>query len=297
MIFGKKKQVLCWRLLAETNIGYSHVKKDIVNQDAVGFLPNKDKSRFYVVAVADGHGAKECIRSDIGSKIAIRIATKFGLKNVKSNRSLQGLLSKKRKRDLFVRTLVNLWKKATSNHLKQNPLTSSELELLAQLDDSKKNAVINNQLMYYGTTLLIALVRDDDLVLFQIGDGDICFVSSDDSVSIPIVPTGKLIANETTSICMKKSESLFHAHSLSKSSINMIVLSSDGYSNSFACKEDFFKVGKDLYDMLLNHGIEKIKKQLPQWLEETSRTGSGDDISIALLIRDNILKTCEINER
>jgi hypothetical protein len=64
-----------------------------------------------------------------------------------------------------------------------------------------------------------------------------------------------------------------------------VLLSTDGYANSFASPDAFLKVGRDYLDMLRTEGAEEVAKNLPAWLEETSQNGSGDDITVGIIYR------------
>ena len=64
-----------------------------------------------------------------------------------------------------------------------------------------------------------------------------------------------------------------------------IMLSSDGYANCFGNDHGFFKVGSDLLAYAQERGTAFIAGQLPDWLRESSREGSGDDITVALAVR------------
>ena len=287
-IFGKKSYTGCWQTIVESNIGHSHIQKNIPNQDAVCFFPNKDNSRFYVIALADGHGAAECIRSDTGSKLAVKIATKIGSSYVKNSIKMKNLMNQEKKLNTLIKSIVMQWKKAATIHLKRNPLDLNEQKLLDKIDLKKKDKIKNNNLVYYGSTLLMALVRDNNLVLLQIGDGDICLVNSDNSVSMAFSHPKEFIANETHSLCMKRSETLFQSNSFFTDCLNLIILSSDGYSNSFSTRDDFLQVGNDIHEMILKHCVASLKVHLPDWLNETSKMGSGDDITVAILYKKNI---------
>jgi hypothetical protein len=56
-----------------------------------------------------------------------------------------------------------------------------------------------------------------------------------------------------------------------------------GYANSFE-DADFLKTGSDYLDLIRTHGIEHVNGHLEQWLSETTAKGSGDDITVGILI-------------
>jgi hypothetical protein len=60
------------------------------------------------------------------------------------------------------------------------------------------------------------------------------------------------------------------------------MLSTDGCSNSFSDENAFLKVATDLESMVRTSGWPELETQLPIWLEEITRTGSGDDITIVI---------------
>ena len=73
-----------------------------------------------------------------------------------------------------------------------------------------------------------------------------------------------------------------------------ILLSTDGYVNSFSDSAGFFKVGSDLLDMLRADGFDPVNAGLKGWLEEATRSGSGDDCTVALLCRMDALREVEV---
>lgn len=54
-------------------IGYSHIQRKSVCEDASASFASPD-GRYYICAVADGHGDKRCFRSSFGSSAAVRAA-------------------------------------------------------------------------------------------------------------------------------------------------------------------------------------------------------------------------------
>ncbi|HVG20881.1 MAG TPA: protein phosphatase 2C domain-containing protein, partial [Blastocatellia bacterium] len=71
----------------------------------------------------------------------------------------------------------------------------------------------------------------------------------------------------------------------------LILLSTDGYANSFVSEEAFLKVGKDLLEMARADGLEKVNANLEAWLSEASEGGSGDDVTLAVICRADALSS------
>ena len=63
----------------------------------------------------------------------------------------------------------------------------------------------------------------------------------------------------------------------------LIIVSTDGYAKSYASDAGFEEVGRDLLKMIQVRGFASVEKNLEGWLHETTREGSGDDISVGLL--------------
>ena len=68
------------------------------------------------------------------------------------------------------------------------------------------------------------------------------------------------------------------------------MLATDGYANSFAEDADFEQVAKDLYAAIQQDGPSAVAGHLPDWLEATSKGGSGDDISVVIATNKNRLE-------
>ena len=69
----------------------------------------------------------------------------------------------------------------------------------------------------------------------------------------------------------------------------LVLVSTDGYVNSFSDEAGFLKVGSDLLEMLRGDGFDAVNAQLSGWLEEATRIGSGDDTTVAIICRMNAL--------
>src|SRR5208282_1676163 len=65
----------------------------------------------------------------------------------------------------------------------------------------------------------------------------------------------------------------------------LILLSTDGYANSFRTDADFLKVGSDILATMRDEGPDYVKSNLESWLLEASQAGSGDDVTVGLVYR------------
>ncbi len=143
----------------------------------------------------------------------------------------------------------------------------------------------DDPLRAYGATLLAALITPRYLLLLQLGDGDIFIVDSAGRVGRPPLPNDpRLIANQTTSLCgataWQDVRSYFQP--LTARPPALVMLATDGYSNSFADENGFYSAAADLLEAIRTQGSHQTRIQLPGWLRATSKAGSGDDISVGL---------------
>ncbi len=276
-MFIKNKQ---WMNTYETVIGKTHMKLEIPNQDAV--LSEIIDDNIMLSVVADGHGSSKCTRSHLGAKFAVESAIET-FKSIKGDLIKDDTLNTKVLGRYYTKRLIKNWRQKIDADLEHSPIVLEDLNLSSkELKSIKKNPYIS-----YGTTLIMVLFIKEFIVCYQLGDGDILFVSKSNKVSKPIKRDKRHIANDTSSLCLNKPEKEFKIkvfRDINKL-LQMIILSTDGYSNSFSSEEGFFKVGSDIYDMIKDDGFNIIDENLKEWLEETSYQGSGDDTSVSIITR------------
>ena len=123
------------------------------------------------------------------------------------------------------------------------------------------------------------------------------FVSKAQNVTIPIKRDVRHIGNDTLSLCLKNAAKEFKIKLFRdlNHGLSTIVMSTDGYSNSFSSEKDFLKVGTDLAEMIYADGMGVIEENLKDWIEDTSNQGSGDDTTVSVLSRINNEETREVS--
>jgi len=109
---------------------------------------------------------------------------------------------------------------------------------------------------------------------------------SDTGETVPVFEHDpELLGGATTSLC--SDDALDHVQigfwNRPDTLPALVMLSTDGYSNSFPDAPSFYKVASDIWEMIVDGNWEKVKPTLPVWLTDTSRRGSGDDITIGLI--------------
>ncbi|PTY03388.1 hypothetical protein DB346_05770 [Verrucomicrobia bacterium LW23] len=143
----------------------------------------------------------------------------------------------------------------------------------------------------YGSTILATVVTERWVFISQLGDGDILLVDNDGKVTRPLPQDKKLFANETTSLCCPDADSEFRLKVLPVEHFSpaLILLSTDGYANSFQSDEGFLQVGSDIWNIICECGFDVITRDIESWLRDASREGSGDDISVGILCRADLI--------
>jgi serine/threonine protein phosphatase PrpC len=267
-----------WRVIARSEQGASHIRNNLPNQDALQPFVLPDGKPPVVLAVADGHGSPKSFRSDIGARYAAESAVSLCSEFLRSIGDASPSAIKNSAEQQLPRQIIETWKQRVAQHFKENPFSQAELNLLAQ----------ERYLMAYGSTLLMAAISDTFLLYFQLGDGEMLVVSdATGEVSRPIPRDEALIANETTSLCMDNPlpEFRFRFQYFPESPPGIVLLSTDGYPNSFRSQDDFLKVGTDLLKILRTEGGDAVERDLSGWLREASSGGSGDDVTLGIMYR------------
>jgi len=277
-----------WMNSFETITGKTHLKIEMPNQDAV--MSEVIEEDFLISAVADGHGSKKCTRSHLGALYAVEAAIEVA-KNIKDDFIKDNVINTKSIGKHYTKKVISLWRKKIDEHLEKEPM---EFDILEGLSSKEIKSIKKNPYVSYGSTLLIVILIKDFIVCYQLGDGDILFVSKSNKVTKPIKRDNRHIANDTSSLCLNRPEKEFKIKVFRDLNhvLQMILLSTDGYSNSFSSETGFFKVGSDLIEMISEDGFSVIDENLKEWIEETSNHGSGDDTSVSILTRIN--KTDEL---
>lgn len=272
-----------WRVFGESALGAAHAAQHLPNQDAFGFLPRDGFGSPVIVAVADGHGSTRSFRSDVGALIAVNTAIRCLWSRIKD--TARSPFEESEREDI-ARAITERWRQKIAREVRKHPFTETELTKLSGAAGRRSSRTVQmDPTIAYGTTLLCVAVTSDRLVFFQLGDGDILTVTKYGGVE-RVLPVDELIwADQTTSMAMPDAwrhvRMAVRLHEPDDPAL--VLLSTDGYASSFATDEAFFQVGSDLYHMLRESTVDEIRRDLRGWLDETSRLGAGDDITLGVL--------------
>jgi serine/threonine protein phosphatase PrpC len=276
-----------WRVIGASVQGAAHLRSGQPNQDALRWWPRTGGGPPLVLTVADGHGGRRYVRSHIGARYAVRTVEHLLARDLLSllppaDDSLDFSSLKRTCEEWLPKVLVRRWRQQVERHASRYPLTDAERLLF---DGEQKEPPLVEA---YGATVMAVLCAATFHLYLQLGDGDILTVTDEGAVFRPPLPVDeRLIGNETTSLCSSEGwrNVRFYFQPLVGAPPAMLLLATDGYANSFVDGAAFEQVGADLLHMIRSEGAAAVEQQLPGWLEQTSTSGSGDDITIALAIR------------
>ncbi|MGD0534660.1 MAG: PP2C family serine/threonine-protein phosphatase [Methanoregula sp.] len=283
-----------WIIIGNSVEGASHTRSGKPNQDRIKFHNNSSAKFPIIVAVSDGHGGKPYFRSGTGAQLAVESAIEIGkcLTEVSYDR-----IKDKKNIDWICRDIVKKWLEKANQDLLINPFTEEEMSLLnvkKELGTKRPVGSNNNDsIVAYGTTLIAAFILDSYILFLQLGDGDVMIASNTGIISKPVPKDSRLLGVETTSLCLPESWTDFRFCNIPINDTSfpppLIIISTDGYGNSYSSENEFEKIGADLLEIICEHpegiraGIELIESNLEDWLNVASEKGSGDDITVGII--------------
>lgn len=281
-----------WRTICGSVRGATHIRNGKPNQDSIKCRIS-ERGEYGIMAVADGHGSGKCFRSDLGSKLAVDTAIELLEKIVQQSKGANHSFIKDLIESKLPGTLVSQWKKRVDEDYRTrgfSDLSRGKDSLSFEAGFAESEIAPAEIHVAYGTTLLASVVTSRYIAGIQIGDGEILVVSEDGSVERPIPKDERLFANETTSLCSEHAiaDFRFFFERLSGITPALLLLTTDGYANSFKDEAGFLKVGTDILNMIKVEGPKYVEENLENWLDEASKRGSGDDITLGILYRQEI---------
>jgi serine/threonine protein phosphatase PrpC len=283
-----------WRIIGETIAGASHLRVGRLNQDAILQVRESGVYAPIVLSLSDGHGSNKCFRSHCGSRFAVTIGAQLMRELIDEKR--EGYNATKIEnavKEIFPLEFVRRWQEVVQADLNGNPFTKEELNQLESIEDLRARELVEaHPTLAYGATTLTVAVTSSFVIYAQLGDGEIILVLETGEVSKPLPEDDRLLANETTSLCTDTAADDFRTayHPFTQSLPALIVMTTDGYANSFVDEAGFLKVGNDLLTMLRADGFDTVNRSVKGWLEEATRLGSGDDCTLGIICRMDALK-------
>ena len=263
-----------WAVGGRSVMGASHVDFRIPNQDAIAWGPREGRGPAVVLAAADGHGASVHFRSGVGAHIAVDVATKVLAEEITDPAWMAAtdasrLLAIKRR-------IVAGWREQVLADVATRPLERSA-------------GRASDPFLPYGTTLVAAAVAGQAIVLLQIGDGDLLLGMADGTMVRPLPSDEGLVGEQTYSLCQPDAEARMRARifAASDGDCDFIMLSTDGLSKSLRDESAFRELASFWRKTVAAEGLIPVTDRLDQWLSDASRKGSGDDITLGFIARQD----------
>jgi serine/threonine protein phosphatase PrpC len=281
-----------WRMIGETVRGATHRRSGTPNQDAILLVRESSVGLPLILSVSDGHGSDKCFRSDRGSRFAVAVGAELMREIFGNGRAAEAPLPDAKTGEALAAEFARRWNAAVDADLAREPLKAEELDRLEAKDGARARKMVEaNRRLAYGATTLTVGLTDSFAAYLQLGDGEIITVSETGEVARPLPEDARLLANETTSLCSDAAarDFRFACLPLTDPPPALILVTTDGYANSFADDAGFLKVGSDLLSMLRADGFDAVNRSVKGWLEEATRIGSGDDCTLGVICRMDAL--------
>lgn len=243
-------------------IGAAHVRRNLVNQDAISWYPRKGVDDRFVIAVADGHGGSEHFRAEFGAKLALQAV----------QNTLDWYLDAPDSLDQLSKDLIEVWQNLVRDHVASHPF-----------DRTMKGS----DLEPYGSTLVTVAATASHCLALQIGDGDLFLGFPDGQLERPLADDTGLVGEQTYSLCMHEASRhirsrLYEIDHCSRWP-DFALIATDGVSKSFVDDDAFKQVVQQYRELVqTEQGLQSTLAALPDWLGEVSNNGSGDDASLCI---------------
>ena len=281
---------------ARTCIGASHLKRNIVCQDA-SLAVNGEK--YVIAAVADGHGSPWYLRTDKGAQLSVKSAEECIKEFLDNLENAEERLGNEKERFVLFsqlwRSIVARWHEYAKADFMENPFTEEELDSIPEDRNYYREKYLSGDyLNAYGSTLITAAATESFAFCMQIGDGKCVAVGADGAAWEPVPWDSRCYDCVTTSICQEDAVLSGRFCYFDRESIPpAIFIGSDGVDDSYCSDEILYAFYQGLALTFAQSGVEESVRQLEAFLPEMSRRGSGDDMSAAGIINPAGLKAAE----
>ena len=275
-----------YRAFGMTVIGASHIKSGTVCQDC---SQSCEKTECRLVVVCDGHGGADYFRSDRGSKLAA-VAFMDCMENPDLIAALSAAAAEKQRQsrmEQLIKSIIARWNSLVEQDMRQHPFDEDELSGVSEKARRRYEAGERLQAAY-GTTLIGAVLAENFWLGLQIGDGKCVAVSETGEFTQPIPWDEECFLNVTTSLCDENAAKEFR-FCFSRTLPAAVFIGSDGIDDCFAGDERLY----DFYRVTLKSFAETDEEtaitQLKEYLPTLSEKGSGDDMSVGILVNTDLV--------
>ncbi len=267
-----------WQVGWASQVGALHVARDQVREDAACVHVGDG---IVIAAVSDGHGMARSFRAHVGSELAVEAARDVALdaRAAWSGPGVDDLAVAGWLRDHYTPAVLSRWQQLVRDDVLDSPFTEQERAIAP--DEA-------TQFIAYGATLVVALVDDQRMLAWQLGDGDLLFAPAGATAGPAVAGDPHLVGNRTTSLCQPDAARHVRTavHELGTQA-SVVVLATDGFANAMLAGDWQERLGEDLHSLVSTDGFTAVARKLPEWAVEASRA-SGDDVSLIVLAAQDI---------
>ncbi len=267
-----------WQVGWASQVGALHVARDQVREDAACVHVGDG---IVIAAVSDGHGMARSFRAHVGSELAVEAARDVALdaRAAWSGPGVDDLAVAGWLRDHYTPAVLSRWQQLVRDDVLDSPFTEQERAIAP--DEA-------TQFIAYGATLVVALVDDQRMLAWQLGDGDLLFAPAGATAGPAVAGDPHLVGNRTTSLCQPDAARHVRTavHELGTQA-SVVVLATDGFANAMLEGDWQERLGEDLHSLVSTDGFTAVARKLPEWAVEASRA-SGDDVSLIVLAAEDI---------
>ena len=276
-----------------TETGYNHTRINKVCEDASDFY---DDEKMHICVVADGHGSDNYPRTEFGSKFAVDAAIKNVIEFVNTAEKSQVINDAENnfeRMNQLAKSILRSWYESVEEDYNKKPFTEKELE---KVSDKYKNRYLSENIeerkveKAYGCTLIIYVITDDYSFGMQIGDGKCVLIDENGQFLEPIPWDDDCQLNVTTSICDDDAIDEFRFY-ISDKMPTAVFIGSDGIDDSYANEEELYALYRSILKIFIEHGDEVGKSEIREYLPVLTKRGSGDDVSMGLIINQKRAKS------
>ena len=251
--------------------GARHVQDGTLCQDAVLTRVEDDMA---IVAVADGHGDPKHARSHEGSQLAVEVVADLlsqlarDVMNQPNQPHPLGLQSELRQH--FPRRVSWEWNRRAR----------------IKAGQSNPDGTWHPDVTLFGTTLIAAVFTRSFAVFYQLGDGDILYMTDDGQTEQIFGHSEELYGSMTWSLCMPdgSTKAQIACRNLNVRRPQLAILATDGLRDSLPDDlQEFLRVGDWFVGRVETEGWDQVVRGLDTWLSELSFRGNGDDATFGLV--------------
>ena len=270
-----------YRAFGMTVIGASHIKSGTVCQD---FSLSYELPDRRISVVCGGHGGAEDFRSDRGGRVAAEAFTEC-MKDPDVISVLSAAATQKQQSiriEQLIKSIIARWNELVERDIKEQSFGEDELSDVSE--KARKRYETGQRLQSaYGTTLIGVMLAENFWLGLQIGDGKCVAISKDGEFTQPIPWDEECFLNITTSLCDENAAKEFR-YCFSRNLPAAVFIGSDGIDDCFAGDEKLY----DFYRLALKSFAQTDEatavSQLKEYLPTLSEKGSGDDMSVGILV-------------